>query len=59
MVRQMLIRRSQPQPAMKNAAAGGKMIAIWRGRGKEKKIKIKIKRVVSTTRVIWDGGHTH
>ena len=26
-VRQMLIKRSQPQPVMKNAAAGGKMIA--------------------------------
>jgi len=26
-VRQMLIRRSQPQPVMKNAAAGGKRIA--------------------------------
>jgi hypothetical protein len=28
-VRQILISRSQPQPAMKNAAAGGKMIATY------------------------------
>jgi hypothetical protein len=35
-VRQMLIKRSQPQPAMKNAAAGGKRIATC-GRGAAEK----------------------